>query len=108
MANWRNIFSLTVDLVLDFAGTVRCQTGLITEARRPGRERRNRSIILEDRGRNVDDVAVVELESLADGQAGVGIFEIEFRRSCNRTVRRAEIESRIQLVPQRLVIRPQR
>src|SRR5438477_12031353 len=78
-----NVLGIRIDLVFELSGSVSGETGLVAESGRPCRKGINRRVVLEDGRVNMDDVRIVNLKSLTDGQTGIGILEFQLGRSAH-------------------------
>src|SRR5205814_9645337 len=87
----RNVLGIGIDLVFELSGSVSGETGLVAESGRPCRKGINRRVVLQDGRVNMDDVRIVKLKSLTDGQTGIGILEFQLGRSAQSSTAGADI-----------------
>ena len=97
-----------VELVVDGGRVVEGRCNLVAESRRPCGQRRYPTSLVGDASIYLDDVGVVETESLADGKLLVRIFERHGGRSALLALMGCHVQSRTQFSPQIGVIRPKR
>ena len=71
---------LVVVLMLDAAGRIGRRTRLVSEAGRPQRKSGDLTSFGKDRSLDVNQVSVIEAESLADRHVCIRIFEADLRR----------------------------
>src|SRR4051794_25836713 len=102
------VLGVAVLLIFELSLAIGVRSIFISEASWPCRERIDGAPVLQDRGVNVNYIAVVELQLFADGQPFRRILEYQIRRRSNGAIFGGDIESRIQLIAQRLVVAPER
>ena len=97
-----------VVVVVDAGGGVGSRCELVAESGGPGGCGEDFSAFVEDGGFYVQDVGVVEMESLADDEILIGVFEGDRGRGGEIAFVRCYVERGVEAVAQRFVVGPER